>query len=254
MTKVRRPVALPAAKRSTDLLRTSAVVEAMTASILATSAPGVATPLRRAGPMATLVSMPLRLRRAIGTFVAVVAAAAVVVPAAPLASAVAQDSPRAVSLQAESTRSAERAEVGFGRWRDLFIGMTIRQARRTGKIERVDTCGPWVLKERWARLANVVFYSSDHRLHSVAVFGRGERTAVGAGIGTTLRQLRDLYGDLSSVRHWGPDDDGIDYVFVRREAGTITFQFRYGRDAGPGAHVQDMVVTARRPAIFYEGC
>lgn len=153
---------------------------------------------------------------------------------------------------AERPESAARADVGVGRWRDLRVGMSAAEALATGKVERSEICSPLRLTRPWSRWAYLFF--SDRKVNSIAIFGREERTATGAGRGTTLRRLRSQYADLSRLRHWGDVGDGIDYVFVRRQGRTITFQFRYGTDAGPGSHVAGMMVAGRRPQIFWEGC
>lgn len=199
---------------------------------------------------------PALRRRSVSVAASLVAAmaltstASTATPAGAVPSQVAPaGTPSSARLAAEL---AGRPEVGFGRWRDLHAGMTLRQARRTGKIKHVDTCGPWVLRRPWSRWAYASLY--DGRLHSIAVFGADERTATGAGRGSTLQTLQDQYPDLSPVRHWGEEGDGIDYVFVRRDEGTITFQFRYGAQADEQSRVVLLMVTKRRPGVFWEGC
>jgi hypothetical protein len=149
------------------------------------------------------------------------------------------------------------------------VGMTVKQAMRTGQFVRdVKYVVPGVCtrtiklqpKGVWKDRYDVVV--SRGRIKEMGIFAKRPRTRNGSGIGTTLATLRSRYGSrLTPPREAGY---GQWAVFVRsRHTGAdrrwIGFllgnAYTYERAARPRDVVTFMAVTkGKRPKLVRDGC
>jgi hypothetical protein len=176
-----------------------------------------------------------------------------------------------LSLSALTGTADARTEPGravwYNGWGDLRLGMTNQQAWRTGMVshEYGHCAAGYEMKKRLRERGYIVWKQqrrSDYRhfrIHTIVVVGAADRTVAGAGVGSTLRELRRLYPGLSPVtggskidhrRRYGKDDFWV--VSAHKRWGTLNFQFSYGRRPAPGAEVERIVVS--RKQAYYPGC
>lgn len=152
--------------------------------------------------------------------------------------------------------------VGPTSWGPLEVGMTARQAQRTGMVSReLSACAPgYVMTERYAD-RGFVWWRGKHpnyRVQFLVIRGRVDRTRTGAGVGTTLRELRRDYPalgklvSLSELRGQSPQRREYWGASIGRQGSVLTFQFDYSRRPTARSTVDGLVV-ARKPWIF-PGC
>jgi hypothetical protein len=165
--------------------------------------------------------------------------------------------------------AASEYPVSPGQVGKAKVGMTVKQAMRTGQFVRDVTyevpgvCTKTIKlqpKGAWKHRYDVVV--SGGRIKEMGIFAKRPRTRNGSGLGTTLVTLRNRYGSrLTPPREAGY---GQWAVFVRsRHTGAdrrwIGFllgkALTYERDARPRDVVTFMAVTkGKRPMLMRDGC
>lgn len=187
---------------------------------------------------------------------------ALVVAAAALALTVPTAATASEQPSAERASAASGLTVRFQSWGPLELGMNHRQSLRTGMVTRkLGRCEPgYQMKKRFLERGFAVWRGTFPRMHvrMIVVTGSVDRTASGAGEGTTLRGLRDMYGDRLRVRRGsvleGQPSKGDDLwvATVRKPHGALNFHFAYGPRPRAGSKVEYTVVA--RKATVYWGC
>ena len=137
------------------------------------------------------------------------------------------------------------------------IGMTIKQAMRTGLFRRTGRCGPLQPKGKLDRQMGTLVRKGH--LRGMKITGRNIRTAKGAGLGTTLKSLRETYGDeLSKPRKIKKNPEHLWGVFLRRDRRYLGFLLGTRPQAAhpkPGHKVVYMEVTrGKSPTLYPDGC
>ncbi|MFC4121941.1 hypothetical protein [Nonomuraea zeae] len=87
---------------------------------------------------------------------------------------------------------------GYG---DVRLGMSLKQARATGKIvprwgARTGSCSAWALKSRPTRKGTAGLYISRKRGVAVIFAPKGVKTPEGIGVGSTMKQVKRAYPRL----------------------------------------------------------
>ena len=187
---------------------------------------------------------------------AAVAVAVVVGPVALLVSgstSTASDAP----TKADSER---RLVVGPGRVGPAKAGMTVRRAMRTGMFRRNvpnPPCGRIKLQPKGKLKRHMDAVVVRGRLVEMGVFTKRLRTRQKAGVGTSLRRLRRVYGKrLSRPRKTGYDQWGVYVDRKRRHIGFLLGK-AYVADGKPGPRrkVTFMAVNkGKRPNLIRDGC
>lgn len=168
----------------------------------------------------------------------------------------------ATAAPAPTERAATGLLVRFSGWGKLELGMSHRQAWNTGMVsKRASRCVAgydmtWRYADRgfvWWRGDFPNMYVKDIHIRSTI-----DRTRKDAGVGSTLRQLRRKYDNLSPLTSGsqlqGTPAQAKDQwiVSVQGYRGAISFQFRYGARPTGDSRVE-MVTVSRRPMVFW-GC
>lgn len=178
--------------------------------------------------------------------------------------------PVALVSGAGATADADRADPSRDAGKNLIVrpaaigkakvGMTIKQAMRTGLFKRRGTCGPLAPKGKLDRQFGTFVVRG--RLIGMKVTGRNIRTAHNLGLGTTLRKLRAEYGSrLSKPRRFpspaSPSDGGWGVV-LRKKQRYLGFLLGTRPEAAhpkPSHKVTYMEVTrGRAPVLYPDGC
>jgi hypothetical protein len=176
--------------------------------------------------------------------------------------------PVAVLGPVASAHDADRTDspgllVAYGRWGKVHLRMTPKQAWQTGMVPHVrNLCaGGYDLKPRFASRAYVDWNitKKPFRVHSIVVTGTNEHTTEGTHPGTTLAQLRKQHPHLSKLigtatfngRPHQPKRD-VWLAWVTHKAGTITYQFPFGRKPTAGTRL-DTLIVAKKPTEWF-GC
>jgi hypothetical protein len=171
----------------------------------------------------------------------------------------AQSTPSDPADRAAGSRVVKPGQVG-----KAMVGMTVAEAMATGQFDKNvanPPCDPVRLQPKGAwRNQYVVFARA--RIKEMAVFGTRPRTKAGLGVGSTVREVREVYGKrISAPRVAGFDQWAL---YVRRGKGTDRkwLGFLFGKTTAPEGKLRPrhkvtlMGVTKgkRRPALMLDGC
>ncbi|MBB2748171.1 UNVERIFIED_ORG: hypothetical protein FHR35_008064 [Microbispora rosea subsp. rosea] len=105
-------------------------------------------------------------------------------------------------ITAGSTSASAAVRLGPYGYGDVKLGMSAKQARKTGKIVKKlggEGCSGWDLKAHPTPKDRVGLFVSK-KLGVAAIFAfKGVRTPEGAGIGSTMKQLKKAYPHLRTA-------------------------------------------------------
>lgn len=167
----------------------------------------------------------------------------------------------AVPVDAAVQTRAAGLVVRYDSWGPLELGMTHREAWRTGMVSReAAQCAPgYLMTDEYVDRGFVWWRGTFPRMRVrlMIVTSDVDRTANGSGVGTTLRRLRAVYPDLQLRRGSALDGNrqrGDDFwvAVTRQPNGAINFQFPYGSRPHRRDRVESIVVS-RKPTYF-PGC
>jgi hypothetical protein len=160
--------------------------------------------------------------------------------------------------RAPNVRIVKPGQVGKGQ-----VGMTIAEAMATGEFNRnVENppCEPVRLQPKGAWKNQYVVFARA-KITGMAVFGTRPRTGTGLGVGSTVRELREVYGTrLSKPRVVGYEQWGL-FVKLGKGADRKWLGFLLG-DAFPAdgpLRPRDKVTLmgvsqGSRPDLLLDGC
>lgn len=150
-------------------------------------------------------------------------------------------------------------------WGPLRLRMTAAEAQDTGMVsEQVSHCAAgYDMEPRFADRGFVLWREpggdfSKLQVGGFVILGTVDRTENGAGVGTTLRRLRQLYPRLTKLTNYSeledqhPSKRNMWTVGVRKNGAFRNFQFPYGPKPGPRTKVEMVVVTPKQSV--YMGC
>lgn len=135
------------------------------------------------------------------------------------------------------------------------VGMTVKQALHTGLFRRAEVCGPLRPKGKLDRQMGATFHKK--RIIVMEVGGKNIRTAKGAGIGTTLEELRSAYGKRLSKPRRTKTADPRWAVYLRHHNRYLGFLIggRPRQHVHPWNKVVYLEVTrGERPYLYPDGC
>lgn len=153
--------------------------------------------------------------------------------------------------------------VRTGSWGPLKLGMTNKQAQKTGMVStRPDHCAPgYEMTRKYVNRGYVVWKGTfpAMKVGEIIITGTKEHTTRNIHIGSTLRQLRHAYPGLSKVYSSGQitgqvqtgNDLYIAYIH-KAHVGTLSFQFAYGARPKPSSKIAMLVIAPTR--AVYWGC
>jgi hypothetical protein len=144
--------------------------------------------------------------------------------------------------------------VGFHNWGPLRLGMTNQRAWETGMVSKRGmgcTAGyamTWRYRDR-----GFVWWRGDFpdmRIQKILITGTLDATRKGIHVGSTLRQIRHAYPNVSRVRGSGTHD--IYNVYVQGKLGVLVFQFPSGGRPSGSSKI-DLIVVEHKPDVYW-GC
>ncbi len=169
--------------------------------------------------------------------------------------------PAAASVQ-PADRAANARVVKPGQIGKALVGMTIAEAMATGEFNQDvanEPCEPVKLQPKGAWKSQYVVFA-DTEITGMMVTGSRPRTAAGLGVGSTVREVREVYGARISP----PRESGFDQwaLFVKRGEGAdrrwLGFLFgeastdRRLRGRDQATHLG--VSVGKRPDLYLDGC
>lgn len=163
----------------------------------------------------------------------------------------------------EAAARADGLVVRPRAWGPLRLRMTAAQAQATGLVSREPSaCSTGFQMTTAYAERGLVLWRGPYgslRVGGIVVRTAADRTENGAGVGTSLRELRRLYPRLSapvsySQLHGQDRQPKRDMwtVSVRASGAHRSFQFPYGAKPSPRSRVE-MIVVAPKPTVWV-GC
>lgn len=157
------------------------------------------------------------------------------------------------------TSSAELT-IGYGRVGPVAAGMTEAEALRTGLLRSnapspVDGCPPPPLEWRKPFTDDVDVITYRGRIVSLGVSGAGPKTSQGIGVGSSLAELQEAFGQLR-----GPAAAGYDQSGAWARSGDRWIGFLFGEttagDVEPTDEITFIELTRgeRKPDLMRDGC
>jgi hypothetical protein len=170
----------------------------------------------------------------------------------------------AVTAQPETAERAPNVRlVKPGQVGKAQVGMTIAEAMATGEFDQDvpnPPCDPVRLQPKNAWKNQYVVFA-DSEITEMAVFGSRPRTGTGLGVGSSVREIRAVYGArLSEPKVVGFEQWGL---FVKRGQGAdrawLGFLFGDALSADGPLRARDEVTLmgvthGKRPALMLDGC
>jgi hypothetical protein len=184
-------------------------------------------------------------------------ALALLTTAALLLSGAAVAAPPDAADRAANARIVKPGQVG-----KAVVGMTIAEAMATGQFNQNqpnEPCPPVPLQPKGSWKNQYTVFTSN-RIIGMAVFGTRPRTGTGLGVGSTVREVREVYGQrISDPRPAGFEQWAL---FVKRGKGAdrMWLGFLFGeastdRNLRPRDKVTLMGVSkGKRPDLILDGC
>jgi hypothetical protein len=169
----------------------------------------------------------------------------------------------AVAAQPDAAdRAANARIVKPGQVGKAVVGMTIAEAMATGQFNQNapnEPCPPVPLQPKGSWKNQYTVFTSN-TITGMAVFGTRPRTGTGLGVGSTVREVREVYGQRISA----PRTAGFEQwaLFVKRGKGAdrMWLGFLFGeaptdRNLRPRDKVTLMGVSkGKRPDLILDGC
>lgn len=188
-------------------------------------------------------------------FISAIVVAIVVIgsAAASFGSSAAAQRPGADAARPSVTSTTEPTpRLAPGRYGALRVGMTERQAVRTGLVRRVyvdEYCGH-VLRFRRGYRAVLAQHPDTGRVLLVGTFRGGPNTTKGVHVGSTLREVRRAYGD--ALRGPRLNEYGQWAYWVRSRRAYLSFLLN-GEEPRPSIRVGSIYASTGRPVTIFEG-
>jgi len=160
----------------------------------------------------------------------------------------------------QTPKSVDDLVIGFGSVGPVSIGMSKDEAVATGLFDAsvppaVDGCPapPLSWKKPFSAVVDVLT-KEDGSVASLGVHEKGPKTEAGVGVGSTLADLKDAYGDDLA----GPEEAGYGQsgAYVDQDGAWIGFLL----DPAPGAVKDDSPITfievskGDKPGLMRDGC
>lgn len=168
------------------------------------------------------------------------------------------------AVSGPSDKAVTGLVVKFGAWGPLKVGMTNKQAQKTGMVStKADQCAPgYQMQKRFQHRGYVVWKGQfpTMTVDRIIITGSKEHTTQKIHVGSTLRQLRHAYPSLSKVYssgaitgqpQSGPNDLYVAYIH-KAHRGTLGFQFAYGPKPKPTSKIAMIIIATKR--TVYWGC
>jgi hypothetical protein len=175
--------------------------------------------------------------------------------------------PAATFAQAPSAAQVSKSSAGlvlsYGAWGKLKLGMTAKQAQRTGMVSKqADHCAPgYEMVKKYQHRGFVVWKGKvpAMKVDQIIITGAKEHTTRSIHVGSTLNQLRKAYPKLSKVfsasQVTGEQQSGDDLHIAfssKAHHGVLGFQFAYGKKPKGSSKIQTIIVAPKR-TVFW-GC
>lgn len=174
--------------------------------------------------------------------------------------------PVAATASSATADPADRAASGRivkpGQIGKAVVGMTVAEAMATGEFNQDvdnDPCEPVRLQPKGSWKSQYVVFA-DTEITGMMVTGSRPRTAMGLGVGSTVREVREVYGARISP----PRESGFEQwaLFVKRGAGADRkwLGFLFGEAStdrklrGRDTVTHMGVSVGKRPDLYLDGC